>query len=314
MTENRVSPPRRRRTRRGWLLPVCCLVLGFLLGRFTMGNAHEAQELGEESAAQETPDVSAEQTEAQHITDGDIHTGALILVSNEVPYIFPEDQDLARVLDEKNPYYLVRDGSVYLERTTMNALNAMMEDFAAQGGEKTVNVVAGHRTKEFQQHLFDQSAAANGLEHARRYVAQPGYSEHHTGYALDFSLYYPDGTSDVFDGTGDYAWLASHAAEYGFVLRYPADKESVTGIAPESWHYRYVGIPHAALMAEQGMCLEEYLEYLRQFSYAGEHLFAEYGGVEYEIYTCGEDALYVPSEEAYTLSGNNMDGFIVTVG
>lgn len=178
--------------------------------------------------------------------------GTLILVSNEVPFSFPEEQALCTVLEEKNDCYLVRDSTVQLAPEAMEALNQWMEDFLAQGGSKTVNVVAGHRTEAFQQHLFDQSADRNGLEHAQHYVALPGRSEHHTGYALDLSLYFSDGTSADFDGTGSYAWLAQHAADYGFVLRYPADKESVTGISYESWHYRYVGRPHAPGNGRQG--------------------------------------------------------------
>lgn len=314
MTGNRTAPPRSRRRRRtagGWIFVLLALGVGFCHGRWTKGNAHVEPEpsIGPESSIERPK----ENTQDMRLTNADWHRGTLILVNDQTPYLFSDTQDLVRVLDEKSSCYLVRDRSVYLERAAMDALNCMMEDFAAQGGTKTVNVVAGHRTKEFQQHLFDQSAAANGLEHAKRYVAQPGDSEHHTGYALDFSLYFSDGTSADFDGTGEYAWIAENAADYGFVLRYPEDKERITGIAPESWHYRYVGAPHAEVMTENGLCLEEYLEYLRRYPYEQEHLKVTCGGVDYEIYTCSADALYVPGKKAYSLSGNNVDGFIVTV-
>lgn len=248
------------------------------------------------------------------LEDGDLHSGPLILVNNSCPYVFPEEQSLVNVLEAKNDSYFVRDSTVQLAPEAMDALNRMMADFAAQGGPRQVNVVAGHRTEEFQQHLFDQSAAANGLEHAQRYVAQPGGSEHHTGYAVDLALYYPDsGASGTFDGTGDYCWIAEHAPEYGFVLRYPGDKESVTGIGAESWHYRYVGLPHAPLMAELGLCLEEYIDFLRQYPCEEAHLYTEWEGQAYEIYFCGAEALYVPDSGTYALSGNNVDGFIVTI-
>ena len=182
----------------------------------------------------------------------------------------------------------MRDSTVQLAPEAMEALNQWMEDFLAQGGSKTVNVVAGHRTEAFQQHLFDQSADRNGLEHAQHYVALPGRSEHHTGYALDLSLYFSDGTSADFDGTGSYAWLAQHAADYGFVLRYPADKESVTGISYESWHYRYVGRPHARVMADRGLCLEEYLDLLRQYS-KDAPLSVTDDGRAYQVYFCPEN-------------------------
>lgn len=327
---------RRRNIRRGWLLAaLLCLVLGLCLIRWAAakedtisGEAPQvsgpASSVPASSAPQSAGPASSETPESPAaasvprgtdilLSGQDFHTGTLVLVNNEIPYIFPEEEELLCVLENKNRSYLVKDGTVFLRPEALDALNRMMADFAAQGGPRTLNVVAGHRTRDFQQHLFDQSAAANGLEHARRYVAQPGYSEHHTGYALDLSLYFSNGTSRNFDGTGDYRWIADHAADYGFVLRYPDGKEDVTGIAYESWHYRYVGVPHAAIIAERGLCLEEYVELLQSYPYEGEHLETEAGGTRYEIYTCVPDALCVPSDAPYTVSGDNVSGFIVTV-
>ena len=132
-----------------------------------------------------------------------VHTGDLILVNNWTPYRFPEEQELACIFDNKTSSYYVRDREVYLAPRALTALNAMMDDFRAQGGSRTVNVVAGHRTAEFQQHLFDQSAERNGREHAEKFVAQPGGSEHHTALAVDLSLLFEDGTSGEYLGTGE---------------------------------------------------------------------------------------------------------------
>ena len=281
-----------------------CLLLGFLLGRgvqaLSVGDPLSAETMGADAKDWVRPEGAC------------LTSGTLILVSNEVPFSFPEEQALCTVLEEKNDCYLVRDSTVQLAPEAMEALNQWMEDFLAQGGSKTVNVVAGHRTEAFQQHLFDQSADRNGLEHAQHYVALPGRSEHPTGYALDLSLYFSDGTSADFDGTGSYAWLAQHAADYGFVLRYPADKESVTGISYESWHYRYVGRPHARVMADRGLCLEEYLDLLRQYS-KDAPLSVTDDGRAYQVYFCPENDPLVPAGNAYTLSGNNVDGFLVTL-
>ena len=89
-------------------------------------------------------------------------------------------------------------------------------------------------------------------------VQRPGYSEHATGLALDFN-----GVSSDFEHDEAYLWLNEHAAEYGFVLRYPTDKVNLTGIDYEPWHFRYVGVEHAKKMNELHMCLEEYIEYVR---------------------------------------------------
>ena len=110
-----------------------------------------------------------------------------------------------------------------------------------------------------------------------------------------------------------YQWISGHAASHRFLPRYPADKELLTGIGAESWHYRYVGFPHASLMAVRGRCLEASIGLPRQYPYDGPHLFTAFGGQTYEIYFCSMDNLYVPVAAHYTLSGNNMDGYIVTV-
>lgn len=141
------------------------------------------------------------------------------------------------------------------------ALQQMFDDMRAQGVYPTVN--EGFRTREDQQAILDDKIAvylAQGYSYdaarelALDYVAVPGTSEHELGLAVDV-------TADKTLCTNDtvYAWLAENAYRYGFILRYPADKESVTGIAYEPWHYRYVGTQAAQSIYEQGLCLEEYL-------------------------------------------------------
>lgn len=84
-------------------------------------------------------------------------------------------------------------------------------------------------------------------------IARPGSSEHSTGLAIDFN-----GVSEEFDTTPEYRWLMKHAADYGFILRYAEEKESITGIRFEPWHFRYVGSEHAREINRLGLCLEEY--------------------------------------------------------
>lgn len=92
---------------------------------------------------------------------------------------------------------------------------------------------------------------------AAKSIARPGRSEHNTGLAVDLN-----GVAEDFDTTAEYRWLQENAEDFGFILRFPADKESVTGIRFEPWHYRYVGVEHAKEMNRLGMCLEEYIDYL----------------------------------------------------
>lgn len=137
----------------------------------------------------------------------------------------------------------------------------------AAGEEKlTLWLASGYRSVEEQQTLYDNAVEDNlalGMSRkeakaeASRTIADPGHSEHHTGLAVDFNT-----VSEEFRETPEYTWLQEHAHEYGFIQRYSADKEEITGIAEEVWHYRYVGVEHATRMKELNMCLEEYCEYL----------------------------------------------------
>lgn len=240
-----------------------------------------------------------------------LYTGELILVNNQVLYRFPQEQELVSIYEEKSDGYFVRDMEVFLSPAAMPALNSLLDAFRAQGGGKTINVVAGYRDRAYQQHLFDQSAQRNGEEHAKKYVAQPGGSEHHTGLVVDLSVL-KNGVSQDYDGTGEYAWINENCRDYGWVVRYESGKEELTGIWDEPWHFRYVGVPHATEMARQGMCLEEYMEYLRRFPFDGEHLTIQCADGTYEAwYTQGTRA-YLPDSGEYEVSGNNVDGVIVT--
>lgn len=246
------------------------------------------------------------------LTENAIHRGNLILVNKDTSYHFPEVPFLRPVAEGKNGAYYIRSTDLLLAGDALDALNAMLSDFLSQGGSKTINLVAAWRSEEVQQHLYDQSAARNGADHAAQYVALPGCSEHHTGLAVDFSLYFPDGTSADFTGEGEWAWITENAPRFGFILRYPEGKADLTGIAYEPWHFRYVGIPHSLAIQELGMCLEEYLSYLRSFSYEGAHLFLTQGNDRYEIWFEQGSDVHLPIEGEYTVSGNNVDGLIIT--
>ena len=88
-------------------------------------------------------------------------------------------------------------------------------------------------------------------------INKPGYSEHNLGLAVDFNY-----VKDSFKDTKEYVWLIENAENYGFILRYPKEKESITKVSYEPWHWRFVGVEHARKINELGMCLEEYIEYL----------------------------------------------------
>lgn len=95
---------------------------------------------------------------------------------------------------------------------------------------------------------------AKAEEIAATVVARPGTSDHNLGLAVDFN-----GCKTAFKDTAAYRWLIEHCADYGYILRYPADKQDITKVVYEPWHYRYVGVEHAKIIMEKGITLEEYV-------------------------------------------------------
>ena len=212
----------------------------------------------------------------------------------------------------------VKDKSIKLNKEALGALNEMLKDFKEAKGDNELIVISGYRDFNTQEKIHYETLLDKGIEHTNNYVAKPDRSEHHTGLAVDLGIYHEDGTSSEYDGTGIYSWINENCYKYGFVLRYPSGKKDKTGISEEPWHFRYVGKIHAEMMNELNLCLEEYIVYLKNYSY---YLSPGQGitkvGKNYSIYyiPAENDITYVPIPESktYTISGNNKDGFIVTV-
>lgn len=200
----------------------------------------------------------------------------------------------------------------------MRRLASLVADAEARDD---IVVVSGYRSKQEQTAIYEDSLRENGEAYTASYVALPGSSEHQTGLAVDVGARVEgdlDFIAPSFPDEGGCLAFKRLAASHGFVQRYKEGKEAVTGIACEPWHYRYVGAPHAAWMESLDLCLEEYIAYLRMFSFDGERLaYAEEGWRAEIYYVPAEEAgvtdVTVPACTAYTLSGNNVDGFIVTV-
>ena len=150
-----------------------------------------------------------------------------------------------------------------------DALENMLKDAEAAGCK--LYLVSAYRSVERQSALFRRKTASFAAEgfppdeaekQAARYVARPGASEHNVGLAADIvSSDWYEKNSDLtteFEKTPHFTWLSENAADYGFVLRYPKNKENVTGVTYEPWHYRYVGKDAAKAIMQAGGTLEEY--------------------------------------------------------
>lgn len=131
---------------------------------------------------------------------------------------------------------------------------------AANNEGLTLKITTGYRDYNFQSILYNNYVKADGVKNADTYSARPGYSEHQLGYSADLTNANHVGF-DEFEYTKEYEWLQNNAYKYGFIMRYPKDKEYITGYIFESWHYRYVGVEIASYIYENNITYEEYYVY-----------------------------------------------------
>lgn len=248
-------------------------------------------------------------------------SGDLILVNNEYQYYSTGNEKLVSIMTKNDEAgrsnFTAVDYDYTILEQVYEPLAKMVDDWYSIYNNDTLIVYGSYRSNEFQQQLYDQFTANTAGDGEAPIVARPGFSEHETGYAFDFS----ETESYDYQGEGDFQWLNQNCHKYGFIIRYAEDKEDITEYRKEPWHFRYVGSPHAKYMTENNLCLEEYIELLRNaYHYSGEHLkIADEYGSPYEIYFYpsddGEEYTNVPLPTGvkFDISGNNVDGFIVTV-
>ena len=122
--------------------------------------------------------------------------------------------------------------------------------------EQGLNIYANsaYRSYSEQEEVYNRYLKLNGKNYVLNYVSLPGFSEHQTGLGVDIKA----GSSNTFSGTKESKWLKENAYKYGFILRYEADKQDITGYKSEEWHYRYVGVDVAKYIYENDITLEEY--------------------------------------------------------
>lgn len=236
-----------------------------------------------------------------------VHIGDLILVNRDYEY-HRQPTDLSIVSGEST-------AEILFDRRAGIMLNRLMAEI--KGWEHIVPV-SGWRSLKEQQQIWDDSILENGQEFTEKYVAVPGHSEHQTGLAIDLGLKLPeiDFIRPDFPYEGICQIFRERAVEYGFVERYPADKKHITNIGHEPWHFRYVGVPHAAVMTEKGMVLEEYIEFLRGYNRGKNPYIVRTDRSEILIsYLKAEDEItevQIDDRYSHAISGNNADGFIIT--
>jgi D-alanyl-D-alanine carboxypeptidase len=190
------------------------------------------------------------------------------------------------------------DHSIRLTPSLAQKFTTMIEA-AQKDGVNRFAITSGYRDEKEQRELYEEMGPD--------YALPAGYSEHNLGLALDIGS-----TQGKMEVAAEGKWLKDNAWKYGFILRYPEDKTAITGIRNEPWHFRYVGLPHSAIMYEKNFVLEEYLDYLKE----QKAITTTINNQVYKIfyYSISENTtIKVPSIGRYEISGNNMDGVIVTV-
>ena len=157
----------------------------------------------------------------------------------------------------------------YVDARIVAEAKQMLEDAKSDG--INLNVISAYRSYDYQVGLFKKDVdmyMEQGMTYEEAYaqtalnVAVPGESEHNSGLACDILSDEYWKIDEGFENTKAFAWLSENAYKYGFIMRYPKGKTSITGINYEPWHYRYVGRSHAEKLHGTNLCLEEYVESL----------------------------------------------------
>lgn len=230
-----------------------------------VSSASQADSTGTSSSAAQSAasdsQAATSSSAATSVTPQSVKSDPLLtLVNNNVK--MPDDW-------EANLQTKVADSGTGKELQTeaADAFITMKDAAAAEGVD--LMLCSGYRSVDYQTNLFNQEkqkwlakgySDEEAYNEAKTVVAVPGYSEHNLGLAADIVTPKHQTLDSAFGKTDAGKWLAEHAPEYGFILRYPENKQAITGIIYEPWHFRYVGVENAKAITATGLCLEEYLD------------------------------------------------------
>ena len=231
----------------------------------TGGQSASSAPADSSAASQDEAAASSAAAKAAAIAEAQAQLDDPLMVLVSPVYAMPEDYVVGDTVTCSTD---VNNGT--LAKPAAEAFKAMKE--AAKADGVTLHLQSGYRSVDYQAGLFQrqiQKWKDTGMdteaatEKAKTIVTPPGHSEHNCGLAADINSPEYYALEEPFKNTKAYAWLCEHAGEYGFILRYPKEKEAITGIIYEPWHWRYVGVENAARINATGLCLEEYVAQLQ---------------------------------------------------
>ena len=231
------------------------------------------------------------------LSDSDLHNGSLVMVSNTCPYSGKTDfTDFSTLSDTS---LKPRSESLTFQTEMRNPLINLFDAYQASQGTVNLQIHSTSVTNTDSDSLYTNVLA-----------------ERSSGYTFDIGLITSTGEVVAYL-TKRNEWMVTNCWYYGFILRYPDDKTSITGVDYMPHHFRYVGLPHSLIMYENNYCLEEYLDYLKSYT-IDQPLTYTTDDASYEIYyyaanSNGETEVKIPKKDSYSISGNNTDGFIITV-
>ncbi|MGA5691697.1 VanY-A/VanY-F/VanY-M family D-Ala-D-Ala carboxypeptidase [Cytobacillus pseudoceanisediminis] len=283
------------------LLLVLCLGLSYINMDSLFEPKIEIRQYDQYEPDQEEDKRTDGNSSKKEITEDQIYLGNLLLVNSSYP-VQPESvkSDVINLSahGELTQGYGLLGNEIYLSEDIAHRFSEMMAA-AEEEGVRNFSITSGFRDFDEQSALYQEMGSD--------YALPAGYSEHNLGLSLDVGS-----TQMRMADAPEGKWIEQNAWKYGFILRYPKDKTDVTGIQYEPWHIRYVGFPHSAIMKEKNFALEEYLDYLKKET----HISISMNGEKYNIayYPISQSkTINVPAHSHVEISGNNMDGVIVTV-
>ena len=260
---------------------------------------------------------------------GDYKIGNLLFVNGEFPYQLTDFSNMVNLKAYQNNSanadrteingcftYAPLDYSVALDQATLDALNTMMLDYC-----KTLNLSSANRDSASNLTLAWGGYTQNTIEEYETDISNFGkdFYDHILGTTITLRK---NSTTEAVTETllkQEFTWIYENAHKYGFVLRYPSSCKDHTGYdGAKRVHLRYVGVEHASYIYENNICLEEYLTVLRtKYSASSPLSFTAANGKSYTVYYVSYSGnptnVPVPKNSNYTISGDNMNGFIVTV-
>ena len=265
-------------------------------------------------------------TVRKYVSEEDIRHGFMVLVNYQwkLPEDYaPRDMVVTNDLIESGNRagFAASKANMKLNATAFEQVEKMVYDACDQDGLKGFLLGSTFRDFSYQTILYrNKLSYYKGLgyrgqeaeEKAAFWVARPYTSEHHTGLAIDIPSRDHRNLNGAYGKTENGIWLEENAWKYGFVVRYAEEKSDITKVGYEPWHIRYVGKPHSEILKTRGWTLEEYIEYIRQekgFTYRC--LDDSLWQIEYQQPT-DEGYVLLPQIEGALLSGDNIDGYILT--